>query len=186
VKPKLSFLLLTGALFAIQAGSAELRYESKRLGLRFQMPQEFLVGQPAELPGSKRMAEAMAKRGLEVTPRIEESLVERRFAAGQDLKKLTRGLPQIILNLHRGSDADFDRKFLMKDSFRQRIGAWEVYVLPGAPGPYGDKALYDLVVLKDQSVLEIMAPRFSDEDQKKPSHYDRVIRRLIESLEVIE
>lgn len=128
----------------------------------------------------------MARRGSKYTPPAEESLIERRFAVGQDLKALRRDLPQITLNLHRGLEADFDRKFLMKDPFRQRIGAWEVYVLPGAPGPYGDKAFYYLVVLKGQSVLEIVAPRFSDEDEKKPSHYDRVIRRLIESLEALE
>ena len=184
---KSKFLLfLTGALLAIQAGSAELRYESKRLGLRFQVPQEFLVGQPVALPGSKESAEAMAKRGLEHTPPTEESLIERRFAEGKDLKALRRDLPQISLNRHRGVDADFDRKFLMKDPFRQRMGSWEVYVLPGAPGPYGDKAFYYLVVLKDQSILEILAPRSSDEEGEKPNHYDRVIRRLIESLEVVE
>ena len=176
-------LFLTGVLFALQAVPAEIRYESKGLGLRFQVPQEFLLGQPWELPGA---AKERARRGPKDPPSVEESLIERRFAAGQDLKDLSRGLPQISLSRHRGSDADFDRKFLMKDPFRQRIGPWEVYVLPGAPGPYGDKAFYDLVVLKDQSILQIFAPRFSDEEGKKPSYYDRVIRRLIESLEVIE
>ena len=182
MKPKISLLFLTGALLAIQAGSAELRYESKRLGLRFQMPQEFLVGQPVPLYGS----EEMAKRDSKYTPPDEESLIERRFAKSQDLKALRRALPQISLSRHRGLEADFDRKFLMKDPFRQRMGAWEVYVLPGAPGPYGDKAFYYLVVLKDQSILQIFAPRSSDEYEEKPSGYDRVIRRLIESLEVVE
>ena len=178
------FLLLPGTLLSIQAGPAELRYESKRLGLRFQYPQNFLVAQPVELPGSKKMAEAMAKTGEEYTPPVEESLVERRFAADQDLQAMRRDVVQISLSRHRGTDAEFDRKFLMKDQLRQQLGAWETYVLPGAPGPYGDKALYYLVVLKDRSVLEIMAPR-SDLDDK-PTQYDRVIRRLIESLQVIE
>lgn len=177
-------LLLPGALLAFQAGPAELRHESKHLGLRFRHPQNFLVARPVEIPGSKKRAEAMARAGVEHTPPVEESLVERRFAEGQDLQAMRRDIVQISLSRHRGTDAEFDRKFLMKDQVRQQIGAWETYVLPGAPGPYGDKALYYLVVLKDQSVLEIMAPR-SDLDDK-PTHYDRVIRRLIESLEVIE
>jgi hypothetical protein len=180
----LFLMLLPGALLVIQAGPAELRHESKRLGLRFQLPQNFIIAQPVEIPGSKKMAEAMAKAGEEYTPPVEESLVERRFAAGQDLQAMSRDVVQISLSRHRGTEAEFDRKFLMKAQFRQQIGAWEAYVLPGAPGPYGDKALYSLVALKDGSVLQIMAPRFDPDD--KPTQYDRVIRRLIESLEVIE
>jgi hypothetical protein len=77
----------------------------------------------------------------------------------------------------------------MKDQFRQRSGSQEVYVLPGAPGPYGDHLFYFLVSLKDGSVLEILAPRsYSSPGERddKPTHYDRVVRNLIESLEMIE
>lgn len=182
-----SFLLFTlGILLAIPATPADLRHESKHLGLIFQYPQDFLVGRPVEDPLSKKTAEALAKMGKESTPPAEESLIEKRFLAGQDLNALRRDSPQIHLSRHRGTEAEFDRKFLMKDSFRQQIGTWEVYVLPGAPGPYGDKAFYYLIPLKDQdhSVLEIFAPRSDLED--KPTHYDRVIRGLIESLEVIK
>lgn len=174
---KLSLLFALGVLLASQAAPAGLRYESKHLGLIFQHPQDFLVGRPVEAPLSK-----VDKGSL---PSAEESLIERRFLAGQDLNVLRRDSPQILLSRHRGTEAEFDRKFLMKDSFRQQIGAWEVYVLPGAPAPYGDKAFYYLIPLKDQgqSVLEISAPRSDLED--KPTHYDRVIRGLIESLEVV-
>lgn len=186
---RIFILALAVALLAVPASSEELRHESKRLGLRFKYPQEFLVGQPVALSGSEKMAEAMAQRGLKYTPPDEESLVDRRFAAGRDLKALRRDIVQIFLSRQRGSDAEFSRKFLMKDPFRQRIGALEVYVLPGAPGPYGDHAFYYLVSFKDGSVLEIFAPRstsYSSDPENKPTHYDRVIRRLIESLEVIE
>ena len=71
----------------------------------------------------------------------------------------------------------------MKDQFRQQIGAWKVYVFPGAPGPYGDQAFYYLIDLKDQSILEITAARSDERD--KPTHYDRVIRRLIETLKAV-
>jgi len=177
-------LFVTGMLLAIQAGAAGLRYESERLGLVFQHPQNFLVGQPMEDHASRRMAEAMAKRGKEFIPPVEESLIERKFAAGQDLNALRLDSPQIHLSRHRGSDAEFDRKLLMKEQLRRKMGGWEVYVLPGAPGPYGDMAFYYLISLKDGSVLEIVAPRSDLEG--KPTHYDRVIHRLIESLEVVK
>lgn len=177
-------LFLAGSLLAVQARAAEIRYESKTLGLRFQLPQTFVTGQPAALPGSKEMAEAMAKRGFEVNPPQEESLIERRWAAGQDLKALRRDVPQIVLSRQRGEDAEFSRKLGMKDSFRQKMGPWDVYVLPGAPGPYGEHAFYSLVPLQDGSILEIMAPKTDAEN--KPTHYDRVIRKLIESLEMVE
>lgn len=182
-------LLAPLSMDALQASSTELRHESRRLGLRFQHPRQFLVGQPAELPGSREMAEAMAKKGLVYTPSVEEALIERRLAAGQDLKALKRGLSQISLNRCRGSEAEFFRHFMVKDQFRQEIGVWQVYVLPAAPGPYGEHAFYYLVPLKDQSVLEILAPRsYSDSGDREdePTHYDQVIRRLIESLEIIE
>jgi len=182
MKPKRFLLFALGMLLAIQLGSEELRYESKRLGLLFKLPQNFLIGQPVEMPGSQKMAEAMAKADKAYISSVEESLIERRFAAGQDLNALRRDSPQITLSRHRGSDAEFDRKFLMKEQLRQKVGAWEVYVLPGAPGPYGDMAFYYLISLRDQSVLEISAPKSDLED--KPTHYDRVIQRLIESLEI--
>ncbi|MFL6262761.1 MAG: hypothetical protein ACJ76Y_23930 [Thermoanaerobaculia bacterium] len=181
---KLLLVLVAGFLLAVQARPAEIRYESKKLGLRFKVPQSFVTGQPAALPGAKEMAEAMAKRGLEYNPPNEESLIDRRWAAGQDLKALRRDLPQIRLKRQRGSDAEFSRKLAMKDQFRQKIGPWETYVLPGAPGPYGEHLFYYLVPLKDGSVLEILAHRTDSED--KPTHYDEVIRKLIESLEMVE
>jgi hypothetical protein len=186
---KLFVLTLAAALLAVQANAEELRHESKRLGLSFRYPQNFLIGQPMPLPGSDKRAEAMAKHGLKYTPPDEELLVDRRSAAGQDLKALRRDVLQIFLSRQRGSDAKFSRELLMKDQFRQRIGAWEVYVFPGAPGPYGDHAFYYLVSLKDGSVLEILASRstsYPGDPDDKPTHYDRVIQRLIESLEVME
>src|SRR5829696_840452 len=105
-----SFLLFVpGMLLALQAGPADLRYESKRLGLLFQYPQNFLVGRPVEISRSKEMAEAIAKADKEFLPSAEESLIERRFVAGQDLNALRRGSLQILLSRHRGSDAEFDR-----------------------------------------------------------------------------
>ncbi len=176
-------LFVLAMLLALQAVPADLRYESKLLGLRFQYPQNFLIGRPTEIPYPREMAEAVAKAGKDLVPSAEESLIEKRFAAGQDLNALKRGSLQILLSRHRGSEAEFDWKFLMKDPFRQPIGAWDVYVLPGAPGPYGDKAFYYLVALEDRSVLEISAPRTDEEE--KPTHYDQVIRKLIESLEAV-
>lgn len=64
------------------------------------------------------------------------------------------------------------------------IGPREAYVLPAFPGPYGDHMFYYLVPLKDGSILEIYAPKTDEEN--KPTHYDQVIRRLIESLEMVE
>src|SRR5436305_4000736 len=61
-------LLFAGSLLAVQASPADLRYESKTLGLRFQIPPAFVIGQPAELPGTKEMVEEMAKRGMEYDP----------------------------------------------------------------------------------------------------------------------
>lgn len=184
MNPKSFFLFAPIVLLAIQAGSAELKYESKRLGLSYKYPQNFLVGHPTETPYPKEMTDAIVKAGMEPIPPVRESLIERRFAAGQDLNALRSHSLQIILSRHRGSDAEFDRKFLMKDQFRQQIGAWEVYVFPGAPGPYGDKAFYYLIALKDRSILEIFAPR-SDLEEKL-THYDRVVRKLIETLEEIK
>lgn len=181
---KLLLLLAAGSLLAVQAIPDELRYESKKLGLRFQIPQAFITAEPSPLPGSKEMAEAMAKRGLEYNPPNEESLIDRRWAKGQDLKALRRDLPQIALDRKRGSDAEFSRKLLMKDQFRQKIGPWEAYVLPGAPGPYGDHLFFYMIPLKDGSTLEIMAPKTDGKD--KPTHYDQVVRSLIESLEMVE
>ncbi|HSS49978.1 MAG TPA: hypothetical protein VLX28_13665 [Thermoanaerobaculia bacterium] len=165
-----SFLLFAPAvLLAIQAGSAELKYKSERLGLIYEYPQNFVVGHSTETPSEEL---------------VEESLIERRVAAGQDLNALRRYSLQIVLRRHRGTEAEFDRKFLMKDQFRQQIGAWQVYVFPGAPGPYGDQAFYYLIDLKDQSILEITAARSDWPD--KPTHYDRVIRKLIETLEAVK
>ena len=190
VSRRLLLLLLAGALGALPAGAAEVRYESKRLGLRFEHPQHFVAGQPAPLPGSQKRAEAMARRGIAETPPDEEVLIERRFVKGQDLKALPRGdSPKIFLSRYEGPGADFFRQFMFKDQLRQRIGRWEVYVLPGAPGPHGEHGFYFLVPLPDRSVLEILAPRsysYPGAKDDKPTHYDAVIRRLIESLEVSE
>lgn len=189
MNPRLFLVLALGPLLVFQAGAAEFGHESKRLGVRFQHPEGFLVGQPQADPMDQKMAEAMAKRGLQYTPPDEAILIEKRFAEGQDLQALRRGAPQISINRHRGTEADFFRQNIMKDVFRQKIGPWEVYALPGAPGPYGELAFYYLVPLKDQSVLEIMAPRSTSypwDKEDKPTHYDRVIRRLIESLEMVE
>jgi hypothetical protein len=177
-------LLFAGSLLAVQASPADLRYESKTLGLRFQIPPTFVTGRPAELPGTKEMVEEMAKRGMKYDPDQEESLIERRWAAGQDLKALRRDVPQITLKRQRGSDAEFSRKLAMKDQFRQKIGPWEAYVLPGHPIPYGDHLFYSMIPLKDGSVLEIFAHKTDLKGQ--PTHYDEVIRKLIESLEMVE
>ena len=189
MKRRLLLVLALGSLLALQAGAAEVRYESKRLGLRFQHPEGFLVGQPRADFMAKKMAESMARRGLQYTPPDEEVLIEKRYAEGQDLQALRRGdSPQISLNRYRGTEAANFRD-LLKDSFRQKIGAWEVYVLPGAPGPYGEHAFYYLIPLQGQSILEIFAPRstsYPGDKDDKPTHYDRVIRRLIESLERVE
>jgi hypothetical protein len=185
---RLFLVLSLGSLLALQAGAAD-RHESKRLGVSFRHPEGFLVGQPGANRMAQKMAEAMAKRGLQYTPPDEEILIEKRFAEGQNLQALNRGdSPQIYLKRYRGTEADNFRD-LRKDSFRQKIGAWEVYVLPGAPGPYGEHAFYYLVPLKDQSILEILAPRstsYPGDKDDKPTHYDKVIRRLIESLEMVE
>lgn len=185
---KALLLFLTVALSASQGSTDELRYESKRLGIRFRYPQRFLVAQPAKRLDSKSMAEAMAKTGIEYIPPDEEALVERRLAEGQDPNALRRNIMQISLSRSRGEEADFFRQFMTKDELRQRIGAWEVYVLPGAPGPYGDQAFYYLISLKNGSVLEILAPRstsYPSDPDNRPTGYDRVIRRLIETLEVL-
>jgi hypothetical protein len=177
-------LIFAGSLLAVQASPVEIRYESKTLGLRFQIPPTFVTGQPAELPGTKEMAEEMAKRGMKYDPPEEESLIERRWAAGQDLKALRRDVPQIALMRQRGSEAEFSRKLAMKDQFRQKIGPWEAYVLPGHPVPFGDHLFYSMIPLKDGSVLEIFAHKTDLKGQ--PTHYDEVIRKLIESLEMVE
>jgi hypothetical protein len=132
---KITLLLLTGSLLAVQARPDELQYESKKLGLRFKVPQSFLAGVPAPLPGSKERAEAMARRGLEYNPPNEESLIDRKWAKGQDLKALRRDLLQITLDRQRGSDAEFSRETFMKDRFRQRIGPWEAYASRASPDP---------------------------------------------------
>lgn len=185
-----ALLVLAGVLSVIPAGAAKTRYESKRLGLRFEHPQSFVAGQPAPLPGAEKRAEAMAGRGLVDTPPDEEALIERRFVQGQDLKALPRsGSPQIFLSRYPRSEAEFFRRFMFKDPLRQRIGRWEVYVFPAAPGPHGEHGFYFLVPLPDQSVLEILAPRsysYPGAKDDEPTHYDAVIRQLIESLEVIE
>jgi hypothetical protein len=187
---RLFLALALGSLLALQAGAAELRHESKRLGVSFQLPEGFLVGQPKGASMAfRKMAESMARRGLQYTPPDEAILIEKRLAEGQDLQALPRSdSPQIFLNRYRATEAETFRD-LLKDSFRQKIGAWEIYVLPGAPGPYGEHGFYYLVPLKNQSILEILAPRstsYPGDKDDKPTHYDKVIRRLIQSLEMIE
>jgi hypothetical protein len=169
MKYKTFFLMAIGALIAGQALAVE--HESKRLGLRYRHPDNFVVGELKKEPNA-------------------EVLIERRLAKGQDLKDVhLRGeLSVIQLTRSRGEEADFIRHFLLKEPLRQSIGSWVVYVLPGYPGPYGDKALYYLVPLKDGSILEIVAPKsyLEDSQQEQPTHYDTVIRGLIESLTVTE
>ena len=169
MKYKTFFLMAIGALMAGQALGME--HSSKRLGLRYHHPENFVLGELKKEPNA-------------------EVLIERRLAEGQDLKDVhLRGeLSVIQLTRSREKEADFIRHFLLKETFRQSIGSWTVYVLPGYPGPYGDKALYYLVPLKDGSILEIVAMKNYVEDapQERPTGYDPVIRRLIESLEVTE
>lgn len=117
------FLALSlGSLLALQAGAAERRYESKRLGVSFRHPDGFVVGQAKASMADRKMAEAMARRGLQYTPPDEEILIEKRFAEGQDLQALRRGdSPQIVLSRHRGTEADNFRD-LRKDSFDREPG----------------------------------------------------------------
>lgn len=169
MKQKSFFLMMIGALIAGQALGVE--HASKRLGLRYHPPENFVVGELKKEPNA-------------------EVLIERRLAEDQDLKDVhLRGeLSMIQLTRSREKEADFIRHFLLKEPLRQSIGSWTVYVLPGYPGPYGDKALYYLVPLKDGSILEIVAPKSYLEDalKERPTDYDPVIRGLIESLTVTD
>ena len=170
MKQKAFLLVMIGALIALTADRAlAMKHASKRLGLRYHHPENFVVGELKKEPDA-------------------EVLIERRLAKNQDLKDvhLWGELSAIELTLSRGEEADFVRHFLLKEPFRQSIGSWTVYVLPGYPAPYGDKLLYYLVPLKDGSILEISAPKNYIEDGLKegPTDYDPVIRRLIESLTV--
>ncbi len=145
MKRKVLLLFLAAALNASQGSTDELRYESKRLGVRFRYPQHFLVAQPAKLPGSEKRAEAMARRGVEYIPPDEESLVERRLAEGQDLKALRRDILQIRLSRSRGEEADFLRHFILKDEVRQRPREPSDRLRPGDPGAHREPRSHRIV-----------------------------------------
>ena len=71
-------LFALGILLATRAAPADLRHESKHLGLIFRYPQDFLVGRPVEDPLSKKTSEALAKMGKESIPpdRVIRGLIE--------------------------------------------------------------------------------------------------------------
>ena len=187
-----SLLVLVASLAAgCQAGTSEAAspnseqvqtVEFPRIGLRFTVPEGFLVGRFAEdvlPPGA-------ADQGFESPWRDAVVLVEPTQLMEYDLEAIPVGeIPVVWVDRPATTTSVLGRIIEADSTFS--VPAGTVFRYPGFPGPYGDQAFYFVVELAAEDYAEIAAHRFSFRTtDMEPSHYDEAIYAILQSLEVIE
>lgn len=156
-----------------QAQEGRRTMDFPRIGLRFAVPDGFLVGR------------FDASSGIDEPFREAVVLVEPDQLANFDLEAVPVGdIPALWVN--RPASTSVAGRYIEADSiFTVPVG--QVARYPGYPGPYGDQAFYYVVEVGEGAFVEIMAHRtlFRSGDGTSPSHYDEAILAILESLEVI-
>jgi hypothetical protein len=150
-------------------------YKNSELGMEFSYPEKWVIGR--YLP-----EEYFEKHIVLVEPSVLGNIDPDSIPVGQ--------LPIISLNIQRDeevlfSDEDFKRFRKFNEIQVIDIGEFEVYKLPGYPGPYGINAFYYLIQLSNSDVLEIYAHNhyfktgIEDNQNFKRTNYDIIIEKLI-------
>jgi hypothetical protein len=163
-----------------------------RLGIQFDLPNNFIVGRFK----AEKLPESLAEQGFEAAFKNAAVLVEPgelQTPSGQVFRsdEIPVGdIPVIWLDRLRGNKARF-MKAMLKEGEKKSIGGHVVYQLPGFPGPYGDSAFYYILPVDGGDVLEFGAHKFyfrgvhpKSEDPAQ-THYDRIIEQVIATLEFI-
>lgn len=150
-----------------------------RLGLRFTVPDGFVVGRYRSDPVP---ADAQA---LGFSPPWENAvvLVEPGVLGDLPLEGIPLGeVPTITID-RLDPRSPVLRMTAAGDSLT--LGTHRVYRLPGYPGPYGDQAFYYLVRLSQNEMVELLAHRhyFDRAEDEWDTGYDQVIEAIIETLE---
>lgn len=144
-----------------------------RIGLRFAVPDGFLVGR------------FDTSSGIDEPFRDAVVLVEPAQLANFDLEAIPVGdIPALWVN--RPASTSIAGRYIEADS-TFTVSAGRVARYPGYPGPYGDQAFYFVVEVGEDDFVEIMSHRtlFRTDDGTSPSHYDEVTLATLESLAVI-
>ena len=170
-------------------------YVSESFGIRFKYPAKFLIGKyKTEVV---ELSEAVKASGQEPTSVFFKNnivLVEPAELGERDINSIPVGeVATISLDLKQGPEFQFYKENFCREEWKEKIGKHTVYRLPGAPGPYGEKAFYYLIVI-DNRILEITAhkgylrdvEKYVKEGKPLPStHYDKDIELIIASLEIL-
>lgn len=156
-----------------QAQEGRQAMDFTRIGLRFVVPDGFLVGRFDTASGiDEPFGDAVV-------------LVEPDQLADFDVNAVPVGdIPAVWVN--RPASTSVAGRYIEADSVFT-VSAGQVARYPGYPGPYGDQAFYYVVEVDDDDFVELMAHRilFRTGDGMSPSRYDEAIRVILESLAVI-
>ena len=159
----------------------------EKLGIKFQVPEGFVVGKfkKEELPPSIHI-EGYKSPFQNATVLVEPNQL-RKFSA----EAIPVGeIPVIWLDRLTGSKARF-MKSMLKEGFKKNIGRQVVYQLPGFPGPYGDAMFYTLIPVAGGDILEIGGHRLYFRDghpksgEASKTGYDRTIEQIIRTLKFL-
>lgn len=173
-----------------QAGSGESSAQTAdqevtefpRIGLRFTVPEGFMVGRFA--PDS--MPPEAAEAGIESPWKNAVVLAEPDQLSGFPIDAIPLGeIPVVWVDRPASTTSVLGRVIETDSTFE--ISAGTVFRYPGFPGPYGDQAFYFVVKLGDKDYAEVAAHRFLFRTtDMEPSHYDEAILLILGSLEVID
>jgi hypothetical protein len=155
-------------------------YKNSELGIEFSYPEKMVIGR--YLP-----EEYFENHIVLVEPSVLGNIDPGSIPVGQ--------IPIISLNIQRDekvlfSDEDFKRFRKFNEIQKFDIGEFEVYKLPGYPGPYGIDAFYYLMQLSNSNVLEIYAHKhyfktgIEDNQNLKNTHYDIIIEKIIGTIKL--
>lgn len=156
--------------------------EFPRIGLRFTVPEGFLIGRFAVEP----LPPSAVEQGFESPWRNAVVLVEPAQLMDYDLEAIPVGeIPVVWVDRPATVTSVLGRVIEADSTFT--VPAGTVFRFPGFPGPYGDQAFYFIVELAEEDYAEVAAHRFSFRTtDMEPSHYDEAVLSILHSLEVIE
>jgi hypothetical protein len=158
---------------AAQASQGNETMDFPRIGLRFDVPEGFLVGRFSD------------ESGIDTPFRDAVVLVDPAQLLDFELEAIPIGdIPAVWVDRPSPTPSIIRRSFEADSTFT--VPAGQVWRYPGYPGPYGDQAYYYIVEVGDEEYVEVMAHRkLFRADDMGPSHYDEAILTILNSLEVI-
>ena len=189
-------------------------YRNERYGFEFKYPQNFLVGKfETEVSPSQNVPSDLQNKLSDLgwnntIVLVESQLIAKMLPSASvsqfSLESIPIGKVSTITIKPITTSADFhrrsyiEREFFSESKFpsnyktkKIQIGSYQVTKLPGAPGPYGDRAYYYLLPISDDLIIEFIGSRqrFSkfniSDTTMTESHYDKVIENIISTFTLL-